>query len=105
MAALHTLDWRAAGLAALGRPAGYAARQVAGWTTRYAAARTGPVPDVDQAVTWTSLAYWLAPPDDPPALRTLGLGLTAAPGSPSRGELVAAYGRTTGRDVGDVLWY
>lgn len=165
MAALHALDWRAAGLAALGRPEGYVARQVAGWTKRYAAARTGPVPDVEAAATWladhlppepadaaahatllhndfkydnfvldpaglargaphigavldwematvgdplmdlgTSLAYWLAP-DDPPALRALGLGLTAAPGSPSRAELVEAYGRTTGRDVGDALFY
>jgi aminoglycoside phosphotransferase (APT) family kinase protein len=52
----------------------------------------------------TSLAYWLEP-GDPPALRALGLGLTAAAGSPRRAELVAAYARTTGRDVTHAAWY
>jgi aminoglycoside phosphotransferase (APT) family kinase protein len=165
LSALHALDWRAAGLDALGRPEGYVGRQVAGWTKRWHAAQTGAVPDVAWAAEWlaarqppepadaaaratllhndfkydnfvldpgalaagdpavravldwematvgdplmdlgTSLAYWLAPGDGP-ALRALGLGLTAAPGSPSRAELVAAYGRATGRDVGGALWY
>ncbi len=52
----------------------------------------------------TSLAYWLEP-DDPPVLRGLGIGLTAAPGSMSRAELVEAYGRATGRDVSDAVFY
>jgi aminoglycoside phosphotransferase (APT) family kinase protein len=165
LAAVHAVDWRAAGLGALGRPEGYVARQVAGWTRRWHAARTEHVPDVEQTAAWlaahqppdppdaaaravlihndfkydnlvldpgalaagrpvvravldwematvgdplmdlgTSLAYWLAP-DDPPALRALGLGLAAAPGSPSRAELVAAYARTTGRDVARAGWY
>jgi aminoglycoside phosphotransferase (APT) family kinase protein len=165
LAALHALDWRTAGMGALGRPEGYVARQVTGWTKRWHAAQTGPVPAVDATAAWlaahqpseppdaaaratllhndfkydnfvldpaalaggvptvravldwematlgdplmdlgTSLAYWLAS-SDPPALRALGLGLSAAPGSPTRAELVAAYGRTTGRDVGDALWY
>ena len=165
LAALHALDWRAAGLDALGRPEGYVGRQVTGWTKRWHAAQTGAVPDVAWAAEWlaarqppepadaaaratllhndfkydnfvldpgalaagepavravldwematvgdplmdlgTSLAYWLAPGDGP-ALRALRLGLTAAPGSPSRAELVAAYGRATGRNIGGALWY
>ncbi len=52
----------------------------------------------------TSLGYW-ADPDDPPELRTLGLGLTAAPGNLSRAEVVERYARVTGRDVGDALFY
>jgi aminoglycoside phosphotransferase (APT) family kinase protein len=52
----------------------------------------------------SSLGYWLEP-DDPPALRALGLGLTAAPGSPGRAALVDAYGRATGRDVSDAVFY
>lgn len=161
MAALHAVDWRAAGLAELGRPAGYVGRQVAGWTTRWHAARTSHVPALERTAEWlgahqppepadpveraallhndfkydnfvldpadltrvlavldwematlgaplmdlgTSLAYWLEA-DDPPALRGLGLGLTAAPGNMTRAELVEAYGRATGRDVSDALFY
>ena len=161
LAALHAVDWRAAGLAEFGRPVGYVARQVAGWTTRWHAARTEHVPSIERTAEWlaahqppdaadavgeaallhndfkfdnfvldpgdlthvravldwematvgaplmdlgTSLAYWLEA-DDPPALRSLGLGLTAAPGNFSRAELVEAYGRETGRDVSDALFY
>jgi aminoglycoside phosphotransferase (APT) family kinase protein len=156
MAAVHALDWHAAGLAALGRPEGYVERQVAGWSKRWLAARTGDVPTIDGAAAWlaahrppergaalihndfkydnlvldpsdltrvvavldwematlgdplmdlgTSLGYWVDA-DDPPALRALGLGLTAAPGNLSRAELVARYARITGRDVGDALFY
>ncbi len=52
----------------------------------------------------TSLAYWLES-DDPPVLRGLGLGVTAAAGNMTRAELVEAYGRATGRDVSDALFY
>jgi aminoglycoside phosphotransferase (APT) family kinase protein len=165
LAALHALDWRAAGLGALGRPEGYVARQVAGWTRRWHARRPAPPPDVDAAAAWlaanqpagprdaaagaavlhndfkydnfvldpaalaagapsvravldwematvgdplmdlgSSLAYWLEP-DDPPVLRALGLGLTAAPGSPGRAAVVDAYGRATGRDVSGAVFY
>jgi aminoglycoside phosphotransferase (APT) family kinase protein len=49
---LHAIDVAAAGLADLGRPAGYAARQVSGWTERWQRAATDPVPDVDRAAAW-----------------------------------------------------
>jgi len=52
LAELHAVDYRAAGLEGLGRPAGYAARQIAGWTRRWADARTDDVPDVDRAAAW-----------------------------------------------------
>ncbi len=52
LAAIHAVDWRHAGLASLGRPDGYVARQVAGWTKRWAAARTSDVPDVERAAAW-----------------------------------------------------
>jgi aminoglycoside phosphotransferase (APT) family kinase protein len=54
LAELHALDYRAAGLGELGRPEGYTARQVAGWTKRYGAARTDDCPDL------APLAAWLA---------------------------------------------
>jgi aminoglycoside phosphotransferase (APT) family kinase protein len=49
---LHSVDLAAAGLGDLGAPAGYAARQVSGWTERWQRARTDPLPDVDAAAAW-----------------------------------------------------
>lgn len=52
LAALHAVDWRAAGLESLGRPDGYVERQLAGWTRRWEGARTGAVPDVEATAAW-----------------------------------------------------
>lgn len=52
LAAIHGLDVEAAGLAELGRPAGYVARQVHGWARRYQAAATGPQPELEAALAW-----------------------------------------------------
>lgn len=49
---LHAVDYAAAGLDDLGRPAGYVARQVSGWTRRYAAAHTPGAPDCSAATRW-----------------------------------------------------
>jgi aminoglycoside phosphotransferase (APT) family kinase protein len=49
---LHALDWQAVGLDKIGRPDGYVARQVDGWTSRYAAARTEHVPALDRVAAW-----------------------------------------------------
>ena len=54
LAELHALDVRAAGFAGLGKPEGYTARQVAGWTRRFHNARTDDSPDM------ASIAVWLA---------------------------------------------
>ncbi len=50
---LHSVDVAAAGLAGLGRGEGYVARQVAGWTERFARART------DDTGDWRDLTRWL----------------------------------------------
>lgn len=69
LAAIHRLDYDAAGLASLGKPVGYAARQVHGWARRYHAAATGPQPHLEAALTWLDAHL---PPEDfaaaPPAL-------------------------------------
>ena len=52
LAAVHAVDVAAVGLADLGRPDGYVARQVGGWTRRWLAARTDDVPDVERAAAW-----------------------------------------------------
>jgi aminoglycoside phosphotransferase (APT) family kinase protein len=59
LALLHSLDYRAAGLGDLGKPEGYVARQVAGWTDRYTKARTDELPAMDRVARW--LAEHLPP--------------------------------------------
>lgn len=49
---LHAIDWRAAGLADLGRPDGFLARQVSGWLGRYEAARTDDAPPLGALGPW-----------------------------------------------------
>jgi aminoglycoside phosphotransferase (APT) family kinase protein len=51
-AELHAVDYEAAGLGELGRPEGYVARQVRGWSERYRAARTDDVPDNEALMAW-----------------------------------------------------
>lgn len=59
---LHAVDVAAGGLGALGKPAGFVARQVRGWTERWHRAKTTPLAEMD------ALAEWLParlPPDPP----------------------------------------
>lgn len=51
---LHSVDWRAAGLEGIGRPEGYVARQVEGWSERWRRAVTDDVPEMDAAAAWLS---------------------------------------------------
>ena len=62
LAALHAVDIDAHGLDALGKPAGFVARQVRGWSDRWHGSQTTALPEMD------ALAVWLAerlPPDAP----------------------------------------
>jgi aminoglycoside phosphotransferase (APT) family kinase protein len=52
LARLHALDHRSIGLGDLGKPEGYVARQVLGWTNRYAQARTDDVPAMERVASW-----------------------------------------------------
>ena len=52
LADLHALDYEAAGLESLGRPDGYARRQVEGWTKRYFAAKTHEHADLESVIAW-----------------------------------------------------
>jgi aminoglycoside phosphotransferase (APT) family kinase protein len=52
LAKLHAVDYEAAGLGDLGRPARYVERQVSGWTERWRGARTDDIPDLDRAGAW-----------------------------------------------------
>ncbi|MDQ3800578.1 MAG: phosphotransferase family protein [Acidobacteriota bacterium] len=52
LANLHALDYREIGLGDLGKPEGYARRQVEGWTKRYFNARTDEHAELEKAVEW-----------------------------------------------------
>jgi aminoglycoside phosphotransferase (APT) family kinase protein len=52
LAAIHAVPLDAPGIAGLGQPEGYVARQVGGWTKRWQAARTDDVPAMDRVAAW-----------------------------------------------------
>src|SRR5262245_62029555 len=52
LARLHAIDYQAAGLADLGKPAGYVARQVSGWIKRYGDSRTSDLSAMEQVGRW-----------------------------------------------------
>ncbi len=65
LAELHAVDVSIPGLADLGRPDGYAARQVRGWGERWARARSDDVPEVERLLAWLAAHV---PPDGRAAL-------------------------------------
>lgn len=52
MIELHKVDYQAAGLADLGKGAGYVQRQISGWSDRYVKAKTDNVPDFARVMKW-----------------------------------------------------
>jgi aminoglycoside phosphotransferase (APT) family kinase protein len=52
LASIHSVDASDPAIAALGKPEGYVARQVAGWTRRWRAARIDDVPRMDRVAEW-----------------------------------------------------
>ena len=49
---LHSLELSDSGLGALGKPEGYALRQVQGWAERFQKAKTSEVPQIEKAFEW-----------------------------------------------------
>ncbi|MBU6437857.1 MAG: phosphotransferase family protein, partial [Betaproteobacteria bacterium] len=62
IAALHSVDYAALGLADYGKPGNYFARQVARWSKQYHASVTGPNPAMDALIDW--LPQHIPPGDD-----------------------------------------
>ncbi len=60
LAQLHNVDLVDVGLVDLDRGPGYVARQVAGWSKRYRAARTPDVPEAEDVMQWLDVHQ---PPD------------------------------------------
>ncbi len=64
LARLHRLDHHALGLGEFGRPEGYVARQVEGWSGRYQRALTADAAGADAVTEWLATSR---PPDTKPA--------------------------------------
>jgi aminoglycoside phosphotransferase (APT) family kinase protein len=60
LARLHAVDVRTGPLSALGKPAGFVARQVRGWTKRWERSQTENVPEMDAIASWLGAR---TPPD------------------------------------------
>ncbi len=52
LAALHRVDWRAAGLETFGKPDAYIARQIGRWTKQYLASDPEPNADMEALIAW-----------------------------------------------------
>ncbi len=52
LARLHSVDWRAVGLADFGRPGNYVARQIHRWTVQYRASETESIPSMERLIAW-----------------------------------------------------
>lgn len=52
IAALHSVDWRAAGLEGFGKPENYVARQVSRWTGQYRASETETIAAMEGLIGW-----------------------------------------------------
>ncbi len=52
LAALHSVDIEAAGLADFGKPGSYFERQLGRWTSQYRSSETETVADMDSLITW-----------------------------------------------------
>ena len=52
IAALHTVDYKARGLEAYGKPGNYFDRQIGRWSKQYQASQTQPIPEMDRLIEW-----------------------------------------------------
>ena len=52
IAALHTVDFAAQGLAGYGKPGNYFDRQIGRWSKQYMASVTQPIPEMDKLMKW-----------------------------------------------------
>lgn len=68
LADLHKVDVAAAGLADLGKPAGYVERQVRGWIKRYSDAKTDEIPEMVEVAEWLEGELAGGLPESAPAL-------------------------------------
>ncbi len=104
LAALHGVDWRAAGLEGFGRPEGYVRRQVDRWSKQYRAAQVGEVPAMDRLIDWLTAHV---PEDDENAIAhgDFRLGnLIYAPDAPRVAAVLDWELSTIGHPIADLAY-
>jgi aminoglycoside phosphotransferase (APT) family kinase protein len=97
---LHAVDVEKTGLISLGKPEGFVARQVKGWSERWERARTEPSPEMDKVMAWLAAKI---PASGSPTLVHNDFKLDnvmLAAGSPDKIEAVLDWEMTA---VGDPL--
>jgi aminoglycoside phosphotransferase (APT) family kinase protein len=123
---LHAVDVLDGPLATLGKPAGFVARQVRGWTERWQRSKLDDLPEMDALAAWLTKQL---PPDpaeptivhgdyklDNILLDPLDLGhvvaifdwlttVTDRPGWLSRDEIIERYAARSGRDLSGIRYY
>lgn len=52
LVALHAVDIQTTGIVQIGKPAGFVARQVRGWSDRWQRSKTGELPEMDEVIQW-----------------------------------------------------
>ena len=104
LAALHSVDWRAAGLEGFGRPEAYIARQIGRWTKQYLASEPEPNADMESLIAWLPAHM---PPDEPAVIAhgdyRLG-NLMFAPGSPHLLAILDWELATIGHPMADLAY-
>ncbi|HTZ69583.1 MAG TPA: phosphotransferase [Acetobacteraceae bacterium] len=102
LAALHRVDWRAAGLGDFGKPENYVARQIARWTKQYLASHPEPNADMEGLMRWLPENV---PAEDPPTIAhgdyRLG-NLIFAPDEPKLLAILDWELATIGQPLGDL---
>ena len=104
LAALHRVDWRAAGLEGFGRPEAYIARQIGRWTKQYLASDPAPNADMEALIDWLPAHL---PPDEPAVIAhgdyRLG-NLMWAPDSPQLLAILDWELATIGHPMADLAY-
>ncbi len=52
LARIHSVDWKALGLADFGKPGNYMARQISRWTKQYQFSQTGEIESMNRLIEW-----------------------------------------------------
>ena len=69
LAQLHSIDIVSTGLIGIGKPVGFMARQVRGWSERWQRAKSTELTEIDKVVSWLSARMPVDPdPSHPPTL-------------------------------------
>lgn len=109
LAALHRVDWRAAGLQGFGREGAFFSRLVSRWTRQYQLSVTEPVPAMEQLAAWLPVHIPAGADDDTATCLTHGdFRLENLMFHPQRPQVVAVLDwelATLGHPLSDLAYH